>query len=509
MANKNFKVRHGLEVGDNFTVTASTGALSMGGDLTVTGNLTVNGTTTTINTDTLAVEDNEITLNANVSGSPTLDASVIVNRGTSSDVSIKWNETSDAWQFTNDGSTFYNLPTVDNNTTYTVSAQDGTSGKKIIRLTGSDASTDDVTLVEGAGITLSRAGDEITITNSGMGTTYSISAETATGGTNLRLTGSDASTDNVKFAEGTGITVTRTDADTITIATTVVDTNTTYTVSAQDGTAGKKIIRLTGSDASTDDVTLVAGTNVTLTRSTDEITIDATDTNTTYSISAETATGGTNLRLTGSDATTDNVKLAEGTGITVTRTDDSTITIATTVVDTNTTYSISAETATGGANLRLTDSAAGTDDVKIAGGTGVTVSRTDANTIDVAIGQAVATSDSPQFAAVNVDTVANIDTATLTTSATTANQVLDSFSTTTYRSARYHIQIASGSSYQIVEMVVLHDGTGAYQSTYADVASNSDLATFSVDINSGNCRVLTTPTNNVTVYKIVRTAVVV
>ena len=453
MANKNFKVRHGLEVGDNFTVTASTGALSMGGDLTVTGNLTVNGTTTTINTDTLAVEDNEITLNANVSGSPTLDASVIVNRGTSSDVSIKWNETSDAWQFTNDGSTFYNLPTVDNNTTYTVSAQDGTSGKKIIRLTGSDASTDDVTLVEGAGITLSRAGDEITITNSGMGTTYSISAETATGGTNLRLTGSDASTDNVKFAEGTGITVTRTDANTITIATTVVDTNTTYTVSAQDGTAGKKIIRLTGSDASTDDVTLVAGTNVTLTRSTDEITIDATDTNTTYSISAETATGG--------------------------------------------------------ANLRLTDSAAGTDDVKIAGGTGVTVSRTDANTIDVAIGQAVATSDSPQFAAVNVDTVANIDTATLTTSATTANQVLDSFSTTTYRSARYHIQIASGSSYQIVEMVVLHDGTGAYQSTYADVASNSDLATFSVDINSGNCRVLTTPTNNVTVYKIVRTAVVV
>ena len=121
----------------------------------------------------------------------------------------------------------------------------------------------------------------------------------------------------------------------------------------------------------------------------------------------------------------------------------------------------------------------------------------------------MATSDSPQFAAVNVDTVANIDTATLTTSATTANQVLDSFSTTTYRSARYHIQIASGSSYQIVEMVVLHDGTGAYQSTYADVASNSDLATFSVDINSGNCRVLTTPTNNVTVYKIVRTAVVV
>lgn len=54
-----------------------------------------------------------------------------------------------------------------------------------------------------------------------------------------------------------------------------------------------------------------------------------------------------------------------------------------TVVDTNTTYAISAETATGGANLRLTDSAAGTDDVKFASGTDITVARTDANTITI------------------------------------------------------------------------------------------------------------------------------
>jgi len=53
-------------------------------------------------------------------------------------------------------------------------------------------------------------------------------------------------------------------------------------------------------------------------------------TNTTYSISAETATGGVNLRLTGSNATTDDVKLAAGTNVTLTRTDASTITIAAT-----------------------------------------------------------------------------------------------------------------------------------------------------------------------------------
>jgi hypothetical protein len=51
-------------------------------------------------------------------------------------------------------------------------------------------------------------------------TTYSISAETVVGGANLRLTGSDASTDNVKLAAGSNVTISRTDADTITIAAT-------------------------------------------------------------------------------------------------------------------------------------------------------------------------------------------------------------------------------------------------------------------------------------------------
>jgi hypothetical protein len=61
------------------------------------------------------------------------------------------------------------------------------------------------------------------------------------------------------------------------------------------------------------------------------------DTNTTYSISSETVAGGANLRLTGSDSSTDDVKIASGTNVTVTRTDANTITISST--DTNTTYS--------------------------------------------------------------------------------------------------------------------------------------------------------------------------
>lgn len=51
-------------------------------------------------------------------------------------------------------------------------------------------------------------------------TTYTVSAETAPGGASLTLTGSDTSTDSVKLAAGSNVTVVRTDADTITISAT-------------------------------------------------------------------------------------------------------------------------------------------------------------------------------------------------------------------------------------------------------------------------------------------------
>lgn len=70
---------------------------------------------------------------------------------------------------------------------------------------------------------------------------------------------------------------------------TVVNTNTTYTTSIPTSTTA---LRLTGSDASTDDITFTGGSNVTITRtSASELTIAATDTNTTY-------TAGTGLNLT-------------------------------------------------------------------------------------------------------------------------------------------------------------------------------------------------------------------
>jgi hypothetical protein len=72
--------------------------VTIGGGLTVTGDLTVNGNTTTLNTATLSVEDNTILLNNGVTASPSLNAGIEVERGTSTNASLIWNETSDVWQ---------------------------------------------------------------------------------------------------------------------------------------------------------------------------------------------------------------------------------------------------------------------------------------------------------------------------------------------------------------------------------------------------------------------------
>ena len=80
----------------------------------INGNLVVTGTRTEINTETLTVDDNIIVLNNNYSGgSPTENAGIEVERGTVANVSLRWNEGGDKWQFTDDGSSFYDILNAD------------------------------------------------------------------------------------------------------------------------------------------------------------------------------------------------------------------------------------------------------------------------------------------------------------------------------------------------------------------------------------------------------------
>ena len=68
-----------------------------GVNLTLSGNLTVNGTTTTINTQTLDVEDKDITLGkVSPPSDTTADSGGIVLKG-ATDKYIKWSNSTDAW----------------------------------------------------------------------------------------------------------------------------------------------------------------------------------------------------------------------------------------------------------------------------------------------------------------------------------------------------------------------------------------------------------------------------
>ena len=87
-----------------------TGTIKLNDDVTVSGNLTVSGTTTYINTETVQLYDNIIDLNSNfTTGTPTENAGVRVLRGDDPAVLVRWNETTDKWQYTTDGSAYVDI----------------------------------------------------------------------------------------------------------------------------------------------------------------------------------------------------------------------------------------------------------------------------------------------------------------------------------------------------------------------------------------------------------------
>lgn len=60
-------------------------------------NLIVAGTTTTVNSETVEVADNIILLNSNVTGTPTENGGIEIDRGTSTNATIYWDESTDKW----------------------------------------------------------------------------------------------------------------------------------------------------------------------------------------------------------------------------------------------------------------------------------------------------------------------------------------------------------------------------------------------------------------------------
>jgi len=182
-------------------------------------------------------------------------------------------------------------------------------------------------------------------TNSG------VTSVTTTDGTFINLTPNAATTGAVTVTadlsaadDNAGDTSTRflTKTNKWEVPSYTTNTNTTYTV---DVPANTTDINLKGSDSSNDAITLTGGTNVTLSR-TDASTIDiaATDTNTQneYATSWVQSTNDILLRLTesGAGSGTQDIKIVKGANITFTYTDANNFTIAATNTQENTTWTV-------------------------------------------------------------------------------------------------------------------------------------------------------------------------
>lgn len=70
------------------------------------------------------------------------------------------------------------------------------------------------------------------------------------------------------------------------------------------------------------------------------------------------------------------------------------------------------------------------------------------------------------------------------TSSSTGVKDIDIFDATLYRSAKYVFQATSGSAYQTIEMLVMHNGVDVYVTRYGLIKTGSELATFTAEYSS-------------------------
>jgi hypothetical protein len=113
---------------------------------------------------------------------------------------------------------------------------------------------------------------------------------------------------------------------------------------------------------------------------------------------------------------------------------------------------------------------------------------------------------------VNKDITINANTAIASNTKTTSSATqttIDSFSKSIYRSAKYEVQVTSGSNYHVIELRIMHDGVTAYMAQYGEMYTSVPLGAFDADISGDNFNLLFTPTNSINTIKLTRSAIAI
>ena len=88
---------------------------------------------------------------------------------------------------------------------------------------------------------------------------------------------------------------------------------------------------------------------------------------------------------------------------------------------------------------------------------------------------------------------------------TTTNPIaVDNFDIYTYRSAKYEIQITSGSFYQVIELRVMHNGICAFMTQYGELVSDITLGQFDADVANNVVNLYFRPTQAINTVKMIR-----
>lgn len=233
---------------------------TFGGDVVVEGNLTVSGTQTIVNTETIQLADNIIVVNSNETGTPTQDGGIEVERGTSTNVQIKWDESEDYWVAANDGTNDLSRIATANFISATApiswSENDGIISHDLSGATagqyGSGTAVPQIT-VDSTGHVTSVSSVSITSDNYG---SWTLAAD---GGSNQTISSGNTAT----ISGGTYLSSTASATDTVTINhDTTTRTNSSTDSSPEHGATFPVISSITSN--STGHVTAVTTTNITL-----------------------------------------------------------------------------------------------------------------------------------------------------------------------------------------------------------------------------------------------------